>query len=393
MKLSTVLSLYQRTMNTLLRFRGNFSPSVLLLFASLAGCASAPPPVFAPAPHPQEIVQADNELEQTVQNAPSPHTKVDSHPHVLVEVNQNVKRWIHFFSRTDRDRFERFLRRGQPYKRMIQGILKEKGIPPEFYYLAMIESGFTINATSHASAKGIWQLMAGTSSRYGLKTNRHVDERLDPIRATVAASDYLLDLYNTFGSWHLAMAGYNAGEIRILRALMKSKTRDFWTLVEKRALPTETMDYVPKFLAAVIIGKNPKKYGFDLGAPATQYPWVEGVSVRPSISLERLARTAKLDTETLQTINPHLIRGTTPPGGKSYKVWIPKDSSPVVTRAKFAKQSVKPEKQTYRVRRGDTLQGISNRFGIPLARIKQMNKLRQNQINAGQVLTLASRDI
>jgi len=362
------------------------------ILSLLIGCASSPP-IFASAPLPGEVAQADNELEKTLQNAPLPvsQTRVDSHPHVLIEVNKNVKKWITYFTQQDRDRFERFLKRGQPFKRLIQGILREKGIPPEFYYLAMIESGFTINATSHARAVGIWQLMAGTSSRYGLKTNRYVDERLDPIRATVAACDYLLDLYNTFGSWHLAMAGYNAGEIRILRALMKSKTRDFWTLVEKRALPEETMEYVPKFLAAVMIGKNPKRYGFDLGAPARSYPWVEGVQVRASISLDRLARASRLDLETLQTVNPHLIRGATPPTG-SYKVWVPKESAQAIMKVKLQKDPSHAGK-IYKVRRGDTLDSISERFGVPLARIKHLNKLQRNRIFAGQVLTIASNDI
>lgn len=378
-------------MNTSRNLRELVSPLFLLSLSLLVGCASSPP-IFASAPLPQEVAQADSELEKTLKNAPMPPSKVESHPHVLIEVNQNVKRWITYFTHQDRDRFERFLRRGQPFKRLIQGILREKGIPPEFYYLAMIESGFTINATSHARAVGIWQLMAGTSSRYGLKTNRYVDERLDPIRSTVAACDYLLDLYNTFGSWHLAMAGYNAGEIRILRALMKSKTRDFWTLVEKRALPEETMEYVPKFLAAVMIGKNPKRYGFDLGAAPRPYPWVEGVHVRPSVSLDRLARASRLDVETLQTINPHLIRGATPPTG-SYKVWVPKDSAPAVVKVKLANSHSSEKGKVYKVKRGDTLDSISERFGIPLARIKHLNNLRRDQIFAGQVLTLASNDI
>ena len=175
---------------------------------------------------------------------------------IPLEINADVERWLEFFTMKDRERFTRFLERGSRYKTMIYAVLKEQGIPTELYYQAMIESGFATHATSTASAVGIWQFIPGTGRRYGLRIDQYVDERRDPMRATIAAAMYLKDLHNVFQNWYLAMAAYNAGEGRILGAIMRSGTRDFWEMVKKRSLPSETMNYIPKFLAATTIGHN-----------------------------------------------------------------------------------------------------------------------------------------
>ena len=207
---------------------------------------------------------------------------------IPVEINKAVDRWIDFFANKNHDAFQRFLDRGHPYKKMIVATLRDSGVPSELYYLAMIESGFVLQAHSSASAVGFWQFIPASGRRYGLRVDRFVDERRDPWRATVAASLYLADLNNVFNSWYLAMAAYNAGENRIMGAIMRGKTRDFWELVRLRVLPAETMDYIPKVLAAYIVGKDPAKFGFRVPDAESHEAFV-GVTVPSPINLAAIA--------------------------------------------------------------------------------------------------------
>src|SRR5690606_16029392 len=141
--------------------------------------------------------------------------------------NPEIQKWVKYFSEKDRKRFSHFLNRGEHYRDLIQATLESYSLPIELYYLAMIESGYVAHATSHASAVGAWQFMRSTGKRYGLYVDNYVDERRDPIRSTEAAAKYLTDLYNVFQSWELALAAYNCGENRVLRAVMQGKTRNF----------------------------------------------------------------------------------------------------------------------------------------------------------------------
>ncbi len=381
---------------------------------------------------------------------------------IPVDMNDHVQKWIKYFTEKDRERFARFLERGNTYREVVETTLRENDLPVELYYLAMIESGYHTSARSHASAVGVWQFIQGTGKRYGLEISHYVDERQDPIRATEAAAKYLKDLYNVFGSWHLAMAAYNAGEYRIVRAVLNGKSRNFWELVKKKVLPSETADYVPKFLAAVEIGQNPEKYGFK-DIPTQKYPDVEAVEVPSPVRLSDVASTLGIPYDELKRVNPHLKRGFTSPRSRSYEVWVPSEHAKkaeqaatrlaalriqgirrayasssdstrhyhVVRRGETlgsiaAKHKVsiaylrrlngirgsrilvgsklrvsansyhaarsargpraKKKVVTYRVRRGDNLISIANRFGVSLTHLKRMNSLDRNQIYVGQVL-------
>ncbi|MHB8069889.1 MAG: lytic transglycosylase domain-containing protein [Desulfobaccales bacterium] len=181
---------------------------------------------------------------------------------VPVHVNKEVKNYLVYFS-TDRKKvMQRWLSRAPQYLPMIKGIFQEYGLPEDLAYLAMIESGFNPNARSSAGAVGMWQFIKGTGRRYGLVIDNHVDERLNPEKSTRAAAKYLLDLYKRFGSWYLAAASYNCGEMRVQRELGKSNNRNFWELSANKCLPNETKNYVPQMIAATIIAKNPQKFGF-----------------------------------------------------------------------------------------------------------------------------------
>ena len=384
----------------------------------ISGCASAPRPSYTNDAIAREILAAEADGELSL-DSETPLKDATVHK-IPIEINERVNSWIEFFSVRDRERFHRFLKRGAAYKQMVQATLKDHNVPREIYYLAMIESGYATHATSTASAVGIWQFIRGTGKRYGLKTDRYIDERRNPILATKAAARYLTDLHRMFNSWYLAMAGYNAGEYRIIGAIRKGNTRDFWELADRGVLPKETMNYIPKFMAAVIIGRNPEKFGFTDIEPDTTFPELERIEVSARYNLRAVANTAGLDHEELKRLNPQLKLGWVPTSYKTYTVWLPKERiasfqqnkrllakyatpqreiEPVrhasLSRVSYRStaRETKSRTQHYRVRRGDTLHGIAERFGVQVSALKKLNGLRRNKIYSGQALRIASSKI
>ena len=201
--------------------------------------------------------------------------------------------------------------------------MKREGLPEDLFYLAFIESGFVVGAKSRASAVGIWQFMAGTGSHYGLYIDDYIDERNDPVRSTKAAAKYLRKLYQAYQNWELALAAYNTGEYRILTAVMKGETRDYWQLSKKKFLPRETRNYIPKLMAAMKIAKNYKKYGFHKNYQAKKFGKVKGIEVPSGVSLKKIASTFKLPINDLKQINPHIHSGEISPSFQKYKIWVP----------------------------------------------------------------------
>ncbi len=321
---------------------------------------------------------------------------------ISIENNAQVAKWIRYITTKDRERFQRFLNRGQLYREVVASVLEENDLPAELYYLAMIESGYSTSAHSHAQAMGVWQFIAGTAERYGLEVNPYVDERRDPIRSTEAAAKYLRDLYNVFGSWPLAMAAYNAGEIRVLRAVFKGRSRDFWQLVEAKVLPQETAEYVPKFLAFAIVGENPQKYGFQIEVPSDPYPSLEAFALPGSINLATLAKATNTPLARLRRVNPHL-RGDRTPTSASYELWVPTQdvenfkrirpqlaglvSKPPSDLAAKASSATEP-KTFYKVQNGDTLSSIAHRHKISVGHLRRINDLGKSQLMVGTKLRL-----
>lgn len=386
--------------------RGESRASVLLENGSFPGLSESS--IAAIREIEEEILNADALLKEDSSASETknpPEATNVSRPRIPIEINENVLKWIHYFTVTDRERFHRFLKRGNEYKPLVQDILRKHRVPTELYYLAMIESGYVTHARSRARAVGAWQFIQGTGKRYGLQQTRYLDERRDMIRSTEAAARYLKDLHTAFQSWYLAMAGYNAGEGRILRAIMKGNSRDFWHLVEKKALPPETRNYVPKFMAAAIIGHNPEKYGFN-DIEAEPFPEHEPAEVPGGVRLQEIARQTGVPLATLKRMNPHLIRAITPADRSSYSIWVPAGKKDEVEGAKAALArtrirasrtyaSAASSKHTHgkkvvfhRVRRGEALTLISRRYGVPISRIKKLNSLRSNRIYAGQKLVI-----
>jgi membrane-bound lytic murein transglycosylase D len=181
---------------------------------------------------------------------------------IPIVINDKVEQFIQCFQTTLREKFVTWLARSGKYIPFMKRLLKEQGLPEDLVYMALIESGFDPYAYSRSKAVGPWQFIYLTGKRYGLKVNWWVDERRDPEKSTVAAAKYLKDLYETFACWYLAAAGYNAGEYKIIKAIKRYRTEDFWKLTKERYLRRETKDYVPLMIAAALIAKDPEKYGF-----------------------------------------------------------------------------------------------------------------------------------
>lgn len=325
--------------------------------------------------------------------------KVSSGAQIKLEMNDRVRTWIDYFTGPGRDRFGRYLQRSGRYVPLMKEILAEHGLPEDVIYIAMIESGFTANARSYASAVGFWQFIGSTGRRYDLRIDPYVDDRIHFEKATHAAANYLADLYNMFGDWYLAFAAYNAGEGKIGRAIDMYGTKDFWQLSapKNKYLRPETKDYVPKFIAAAIIAKNPKKYGFA-SVPYEQPLEYEKVKVTHQTDVDVIAKCSKTDYETITLLNPQLLMGITPPG-ENYEIHLPTGKSQKFLTA-FAK--LDPDERltrrvdiastsgTYIVKKGDTVAKVAKKYKVSVKSLLAANDLRGRKIHlkAGQALKI-----
>lgn len=274
------------------------------------------------------------------------------------------------------------LRNSGAYLPMIRAKLQAAGLPVEISYLPLIESSFSVKAYSRARAHGMWQFISATGRHYGLEIGSLVDERRDPVRSTEAAIAYLSDLFAEFNDWHLALAAYNSGAGNVRRAIRRAGSRDFWTL--KRYLPRETRNYVPAFIASVIIAKDPARWGFPT---PVETPWsYDRVDVPDALDLQFLADSTELSLAELRRLNPAIRRDLTP-AKRTTVLWLPPGSAAAVEavltetpRSQWAPRMI------HTVRRGENLSVIASRYGSSVSAIKQANGLRRNLIHPGQNL-------
>jgi membrane-bound lytic murein transglycosylase D len=292
-----------------------------------------------------------------------------------IEINDRVLGFLDYYENgRGRGVIEVGLERVGKYQPMIERILKEEGVPLDLIYLCQAESAFEPRALSRASAKGMWQFISSRGKEYGLRQTWWVDERSDPEKSTRAAARHLRDLYALFGDWYLAMAAYNSGPLRVQRALEKTGADNFWTLAEKRALPNETVNYVPNILALTIIGKNPDKYGFNvMAAPAVE---TERVSVDKATDLRVVAEKIDIPVEELRNLNAHVLRWTTPPDDPDFQLILPKGYT---DRFNDEIGSLPDSKRIlYRehvVKKGDTLVAIARTYGTTTQLLVAANHL------------------
>lgn len=319
----------------------------------------------------------------------TPNIVPETENEIPIVLNGRVNHYLIYFQTKGRKHLSNWLSSSGKYIPMMSEILEQKGLPTDLVYLAMIESGFNVKARSHKAAVGPWQFIKPTAIRYNLRVDSWVDERMNPEKSTIAAANYLGDLYEIFQSWELAAAGYNCGEDRVQKAIDQHNVYDYWLLSEY-TLPRETKNYVPKLMAALIIAKDPKKYGFSniVYQKPDDYDKVE---IPPQKSLKDIAKVIGSDPNTLTQLNPSLIRGATPPGTYT-KIKVPKGYASVVKEKQNMIVALRnyniPTYIRYKVRKGDNLGKIAGKYRVSISSIKKKNGIKGSLIRIGQVLKI-----
>ena len=309
-----------------------------------------------------------------------------------IRFNERVMQEIYYMTTTARGFITRSLSRKTAYDSLIYTKLAQKRMPRDLIYLALVESGFNVKAYSRAKAAGMWQFIPETGIRYGLDVDFWVDMRRNPELATDAALSYLSALYAEFGDWLLSMAAYNCGEGRIRRLIREKKADSTWgdrpVTYWDLQLPQETMHYVPRILAAMVIGHFPDHY--DVAINKRHLPAYDTVTVYDSFSLDEIAKFLKVPEDTLRTLNMELTMWCTPPNRDAYLLRLPYG-----TRASFVQNYDRMEKngfsswRQHKVRKGESLGNIAQQYGVRVAEIQRANEMKKNaRLKVGRTLLI-----
>ncbi len=296
-----------------------------------------------------------------------------------VRWNDRTVRYLEYFRDTTRGRtlLKGWMVRAGRYERLVRAILREHGLPEDLMMVALAESGFRPEVRSRVGAAGLWQFMASTARVYGLEVSFWVDERLDPVLSTHAAAAFLSDLHARFGSWELALAAYNAGYGVVMTSMARNNTNNYWTLAAAESgLPFATTHYVPKILAAAIIGRNRRVFGVADGQIERLPPadWVE-VTAPPGTKLSDLARAIGAAPDLVEAWNARYHRGRTPPGRPS-TVRIPRAARPRYVSARGELAARAARLHVHRVRAGESLSRIARRYGVTERALRRTNGIR-----------------
>ena len=316
-----------------------------------------------------------------------------NHNAIPMVMNRYVEKEIKLFKGRERKFFLESYKRSGQYRAKIVEALNAAGLPEDLSWLPLIESGFKVKALSKARALGLWQFIPSTGYKFGLKRNQWIDERMDVDKATQAAIAYMKELHKIFGDWSTVLAAYNCGEFRVLRVIRSQNINyldNFWDLFEK--LPWETARYVPRFLAALHIIKDPEKYGFEL--PETYPPrHYETVSVSKQMRIKDIANKLEINKKDLEILNSELRYKVTLP--TVYDLKVPPGKGELLTAKLDEIPAYTPPKRFYDyhiVRRGDTLSTLARRYRSSVRSIMRANNLRkQNLIRVGQRLKIPVR--
>ena len=305
-----------------------------------------------------------------------------------VVFNKQVDMYLKLFQGKQRRQFARWLARSGKYRTIMENELHNAGLPSDLMYLSMIESGYYELAHSRSKAVGLWQFMRGTGKQYNLKIDKYVDERRDPVKSTKAAVAYLSDLYKEFGNWHLAVAAYNGGPGKIRSGLRRHKVDNFWDLASKKHLRLETKRYVPKLIAALVIAKDPEKYGFS-NVPYQQPLQYDTIKVGPNMSLSAIALISDSTEKEIKALNHELKRGKTPANRASYGIKIPPGTGSIAQKNMSRLHSIASTGyKTHKIRKGDTLSKVCKRYDVNKTTILKVNNLHTGKLTPGRNLRI-----
>lgn len=291
------------------------------------------------------------------------------------------------------------------YFPMFEKYLDQYDIPLEMKYLAIVESALDPTAKSRVGATGLWQFMYPTGVQYNLKVSSYVDERQDPVKATVAACKYLSDLYTIFGDWDLALAAYNSGPGNVAKAIKRSGGyRNYWNI--RPFLPQETASYVPAFYATMYLFEYQKEHNLIADAPQIRYFETDTIHVKKTINFDHVSETTGISSELIQFLNPSFKLDIIPyVEGKNYAITLPRknsfnfieneDAIYMLAEADASKRE-KPlpkyfemdKRIRYKVRSGDFLGKIANKFGVRVRDIKRWNRMKTSRLKIGQRLSI-----
>lgn len=310
-----------------------------------------------------------------------------------LELNDRVLNEIYYFTEVVPSFINSSLTRKTAYDSLIYGILHEYEMPEDLIFLSLVESGFKVRAYSRAKASGLWQFIPATGERYGLRSDFWVDMRRNPEKATRAAAAYLTYLHSEFDDWLLAMAAYNCGEGRV-RRLIKEKLADstweagrkvtYWDL----ELPKETMHYVPRILAAMVIGHFPEHYGIEV--KKTYLAEFDTVTVTDCLPISEIAKALKISEDSVRALNMELIKWSTPPDVPSYTLRIPPGSRDrfIAAYDKMDKNKF-PRWHYHKVKRGENLGLIAKQYSVKISDIQDANHMKKStRLKAGQQLLI-----
>ena len=288
---------------------------------------------------------------------------------------------------------------------MFEKYLDQYDIPLEMKYLAIVESALDPRAKSRVGATGLWQFMYLTGRQYKLKVSSYVDERQDPIKATIAACKYLSDLYRIFGDWDLALAAYNSGPGNVSKAIKRSGGyRNYWNI--RPYLPRETAGYVPAFYATMYLFEYAKEHDLIGNAPRIHHFATDTLQIKRTVSFDQISEKTGVDSEVLEFLNPSYKLDIVPYiKGRNYKLVLPKvatngflkvekelyklaDEDDAKREKPLPKYFEMNQRIRYRVRNGDYLGKIAKKFGVRISDIKKWNRLRNNRLRIGQRLTI-----
>ena len=316
-------------------------------------------------------------------------------PDLPIRWDARVIKYLEFFKDDPRGRstLTTWLRRSGRYRESFRKVFRKKGLPEDLTWLAMIESGFEPIARSPVGAMGLWQFMPDTGKIYGLSQDRWVDQRMSSAAATEAAADFLADLHRRFGSWDLAMAGYNMGYGGVLSAVRRYNTNDYWALSKlEGSFPWETTLYVPKILAAAIVAKNLAAFGYQDVIPEAPLEG-EDVPVGPGIALSAVAQACGVTTKEVEQLNPELRASRTPPAAQDdWAVKVPVGKAGGCTQNLAKAKREQPAMEKYVVRFGETLEQVAAARRVSVAKLVELNAIAPGEVVRGGTVLLVPKD-